>query len=536
MWAPPNVRKIWIFTFELEDIARLGGLGTAVKRHIEILERLGYELTILMPSHGRHFSREIVERYNLRFNESFRCCGSRRGVDGRDYHYCLGSYEGRIGSSKIVLFIGLDPETGYIIDKWSIYDNTPEKTSLMIRALNCWLNYTAERPDLLIGHDWHGGLIASAARIFLEREGLAVPYIYFIHLLSSAAFPYHYISADWSGVPDTRISVWRFWRHEFTNTKELWDRYKGYVDMFNIELADVVASVSYGYVDEILSKSDYRHSPKTCVVYNTTDWSISEVERYLATTYGTHSRCELRWRFYRDVISKAKPCIGHIEPGGFLVLSGGRLTWQKGFDIIIRSLEFLDERFKLLILGIGVGDVNYENHLRELASRFWGRVLVSCNSLDRGVYQAFNYLANLVVVFSRYEPFGLASIEAQAVGTPVVISRVPGLAETVRDLRLDPMGTGLVAELEDPRDLAVAIKTLALITEAGDCNNMELLREIPEANIRELVKVEPRIARDLRRNCTEHINRSFRTSRAESMFRECIEKARLYAYYRSHTR
>ncbi|MEM4672431.1 MAG: glycogen/starch synthase [Sulfolobales archaeon] len=533
MWTPLNVKRVWIFTFELEDLARVGGLGSAVRRHVEILEREGFDITIFMPSHGRHLSNDIRERYRLRFEENFRCCGSRRGIDGRDYGYCLGAYTGRISSAKLVLFIGLDPWTGSIIDRWEIYDNSPEKVSLSIRALRCWLNYSRERPDIIIGNDWHGGLIASAARIYLEEENLSIPYIYFIHLLSSQAFPYHYISSEWSGLPDRPIPLWRFWRHEKIHIRDLWDSHRGSVELFNIDVADAIGSVSYGYMNEILSRTDYRYSPKACVIYNTTDWNSRDVERYLDTLYGGHDRCALRWRFYRDMISRAGPCIGHIEPDGFLIVSGGRLTWQKGFDILLKSLEYLDPRFKILILGVRVGDTNYENYLKSIADRFFGRALITCNNIEKIVYETFNYLANVVVVPSRYEPFGLTSVEAQAVGTPVVISRIPGLSETIRDLRLNPSGTGLASEPEDPRDLAIAIKTLAIITQSLDCGSRDAINEIPEVSVRDLVRANPSIIEKIRENCIDNVNKNFRVEVVENMFRECIEKARLYAYYRS---
>ncbi|MGC9148528.1 MAG: glycosyltransferase [Sulfolobales archaeon] len=535
MWAPASVKRVWVFTFELENIARLGGLGNAVLRHVNILSRGGAEVTVFMPSHGRHFSEGHRLRLGLRFIEDFRCCGSRYGLDGNEYRYCLGAYKGSLNNEvKVILFIGLDYETGKILDTWDIYSNAPEKVSLMIRGIRCWLNYTRERPDLIIGNDWHSGLVASATRIFLESEGLSIPYIYFIHLLSSASFPYHYISDQWSGLPDQLISIWRSWRHEKISLRDLWDRYRGYTDLFNIDVADVVASVSYGYMDEITRRAGYWITPKTCVIYNSTDWRIDEVRNYLRERYGSDNRCFLRWRFYIDNIAGAKPCIGHIEPGGFLVVSGGRLSAQKGFDYLARALEFLDDRFKLLVLGITVGDTEYENYLRSLANRFFGRFLVTCNNIDHRIFKSFNYLANVVAVPSRYEPFGLSSVEAQAVGSPVVISRIPGLSETIRDLRNDPGGTGLFFDLEDIRGLALSIEALTYLTQAIDCGEINLLSNIRDPGIRRIIEAYPKIALNIRDNTVEHIDRLFREENTSKMLWECIEKARLYAYYRAH--
>jgi D-inositol-3-phosphate glycosyltransferase len=63
--------------------------------------------------------------------------------------------------------------------------------------------------------------------------------------------------------------------------------------------------------------------------------------------------------------------------------------------------------------------------------------------------------ADLVVVPSHSESFGLVAIEAQACGTPVVAARVGGLVTAVRDGE-----TGLLVPGHDPRDWAAALAAL----------------------------------------------------------------------------
>src|SRR5205807_10229309 len=61
-------------------------------------------------------------------------------------------------------------------------------------------------------------------------------------------------------------------------------------------------------------------------------------------------------------------------------------------------------------------------------------------------------LADVCVVPSRTESFGLVALEAQALGTPVVAAAVGGLREIVED-----GVTGLLVEGRDPEDYAAAI-------------------------------------------------------------------------------
>jgi D-inositol-3-phosphate glycosyltransferase len=118
-----------------------------------------------------------------------------------------------------------------------------------------------------------------------------------------------------------------------------------------------------------------------------------------------------------------------------VVLYVGRLEPLKGIDILIEAMAQL-ERSDALLLIVG-GDAEAESELRRLQAqaialglekrvRFIGAVQQS--DLPR-YYSA----ADVCVVPSYYESFGLVAVEAMACATPVVASRVGGLASTVSD-------------------------------------------------------------------------------------------------------
>ncbi|MEM4845180.1 MAG: glycogen/starch synthase, partial [Acidilobaceae archaeon] len=44
---------VWIISFEFSGIASLGGLGEAVKSKALVLAKRGFNVTVLMPAHGR---------------------------------------------------------------------------------------------------------------------------------------------------------------------------------------------------------------------------------------------------------------------------------------------------------------------------------------------------------------------------------------------------------------------------------------------------------------------------------------------------
>jgi len=63
--------------------------------------------------------------------------------------------------------------------------------------------------------------------------------------------------------------------------------------------------------------------------------------------------------------------------------------------------------------------------------------------------------AQVCVVPSHYESFGMVALEAMACGTPVIASRVGGLAFTVKDGQ-----TGFLVPSNDPQALAQKLKLL----------------------------------------------------------------------------
>ncbi|MDH4746631.1 glycosyltransferase [Sphingomonas sp. CBMAI 2297] len=124
----------------------------------------------------------------------------------------------------------------------------------------------------------------------------------------------------------------------------------------------------------------------------------------------------------------------------------GRFAEQKGFDTLIRAMHRLDpERFSLHLGGFGPD----EAMLRALAGnaphiRFLGKLD------DPGVLLAN---VDLVVVPSRWEPFGQVAAEAKLAGRATLLADVDGLPEQ--------SVAGLVSDCTSPELLAEAIERMA---------------------------------------------------------------------------
>ena len=113
----------------------------------------------------------------------------------------------------------------------------------------------------------------------------------------------------------------------------------------------------------------------------------------------------------------------------------GRLEKLKGVDILIDAVAQLDEPDVLLLV------VGGDEHGRELRAELeeqaqeagLGGNVRFTGAVPHEELPAWYSAADVCVVPSYYESFGLVAVEAMACGTPVVASRVGGLVSTVTD-------------------------------------------------------------------------------------------------------
>ena len=120
-----------------------------------------------------------------------------------------------------------------------------------------------------------------------------------------------------------------------------------------------------------------------------------------------------------------------------ILLFVGRIEPLKGVDILLGAAAQLETEPDCFVLVIG-GDSSARSgetaHLRDLALELGiGERVSFLGAVDHERLPLFYSAADVCVVPSFYESFGLVALEAMACGTPVVASRVGGLAGTVRD-------------------------------------------------------------------------------------------------------
>lgn len=129
------------------------------------------------------------------------------------------------------------------------------------------------------------------------------------------------------------------------------------------------------------------------------------------------------------------------------VLFVGRLSIEKGADLVIRAAGRLPQPARVVIAGEGAE----RGRLEALAAEL-GVAVTFAGWVAKADLPALVGRARVQVVPSRSEAQGMAAVEALAAGTPVIASRVGGLPEMIVD-----GDNGLLFEKDDVQGLADAI-------------------------------------------------------------------------------
>jgi glycosyltransferase involved in cell wall biosynthesis len=156
-----------------------------------------------------------------------------------------------------------------------------------------------------------------------------------------------------------------------------------------------------------------------------------------------------------------------IPPDEVVLISVGRLIKRKALGDVLLALSRLEaRRFRLLI----VGDGPEEEHLRDLAQRLGISSQVDFMGAIWGA-RKFQYLAaaDMFVLPSIHEGFGLVFLEAMHCGLPVIASSSGGQTDFLEEGK-----TGFLIPVGDAQGLAEAILRVA--------NDDGLRRQISEFN------------------------------------------------------
>jgi glycogen(starch) synthase len=138
-------------------------------------------------------------------------------------------------------------------------------------------------------------------------------------------------------------------------------------------------------------------------------------------------------------------------PDERLVLLIGRLVYEKGFQLALEAMPDLIRRVprtRFLVAGSGTHEPELRRQAAELGLMEHGTFL---GWIGDDVLHSLYRIADVCVVPSIYEPFGLVALEAMASGCPCIVADTGGLREVVphdeAGLRFRARDPGALAEV-----------------------------------------------------------------------------------------
>lgn len=140
--------------------------------------------------------------------------------------------------------------------------------------------------------------------------------------------------------------------------------------------------------------------------------------------------------------------IKRLFPKEKIVLFVGRLTYQKGVDYLLQAAkEALKENENTIFMIVGYGDM-YQELIMKAASLGIAHKVVFPGFLGGDKLRSCYQMADVFVMPSISEPYGIVALEALATGTPAIISKQSGVSESLENvLKVDFWDTQKMARM-----------------------------------------------------------------------------------------
>jgi starch synthase len=311
------------------------------------------------------------------------------------------------------------------------------------------------RPDVVHSHDWQTGLVAA----YLHELPVRPRTIFTIHNLAYGGY--------FSHTDFVRLQLPSHW----------WSpqgvEFHGGFSMLKagIVYADAVTTVSptyareictpeFGYgLDGLLQSLQYKlHGILNGI--DTTLWNPS-TDPHLPAHYSMSRINPGKRRNKEALLERYLGKAGDPALEAPLLGFVGRLVEQKGVDWVLAALPVLLAETDVRFVMLGSGQTPFEQKFARLAKEHPDRVFVEIG-YDESLAHLIEAGADVFLMPSRFEPCGLNQMYSLRYGTPPVVYRTGGLADTVVDVGdatlEDATATGFVFAIPSVEDFLDAVR------------------------------------------------------------------------------
>ncbi|MGB4727961.1 MAG: glycogen synthase GlgA [Thermogutta sp.] len=438
--------RILFASSEAVPFATTGGLGDVCGSLPFALANLGHDVRVIIPAYrGIWYAGREIRSLGLEFIVSV---GSKT-VSGR----LLESRADNVTFYFVQQDYYYDRDALYNVHGQDYADNC-ERFVFFDRAVMEAIRLLDFVPDILHVHDWQTGLVPAYLKIEYSQSPLyrGIGSVLTIHNLAYQGRFWHWdmllTGLDW----------------KYFNWRQM--EFYGQLSFLKtgIVFADTISTVSPRYAQEIQtpefgwglegvlrSRRDVLYGILNGI--DDTVWN-PETDPHIACRYNAQTVFQ-----GKAICKKAlQEEMGlPVRPETPLISMIGRITHQKGFDMVADILPYWLEKEDAQWVILGTGDTALEQRFREFADRWPQKIAVRidfCHPLAHRIHAG----ADIFVMPSRFEPCGLAQLQALRYGTVPVVREIGGLADTIVDCRSENAAggraNGFSFSSEDPWELS----------------------------------------------------------------------------------
>jgi len=439
--------KICLAASEITPLAKTGGLADVAGALTAYLDTRGHDIRALVPFHS------AIETSGLDVAPVDFLQDRHLWLGQNHYRYSIDTVTLPGSAARIYLL-----RCPALYDRPGVYTSEPDEHLRFIalsRAAIEMCQQMSFAPDIFHCHDWHTALIPlylkslyAWDRLFAQTRSVLT-----IHNIAYQGVFGADIVHD-MGLRDHRGSLYQDDldqdRVNFLKTGVLY--------------ADLLTTVSPTYAREILGPEfgmglqDLLKQRRDSLIgilngIDDTEWDPRR-DPLIAHNYDarrTSGKVKNKLPLLRELGLEQHadlPLIGMVT----------RLTAQKGLDLVQRVVPELIERGRFTLAVLGSGETRYEQFFHWLQERFPGRVCF-WRGFNNRIAHRIEAGSDMFLMPSLFEPCGLTQMYSLRYGTPPIVRRTGGLADSVQ--LFDPasgLGTGIVFNDYDAPALRWAIE------------------------------------------------------------------------------
>ena len=433
---------------EIVPLVKSGGLGDVLGALPKALAELGHDVTVCIPHYKSDLNRNVV-LHPLNMDGEVK-------VDGKTKAYFV--YEAAIsGKSFKILLIGNDElfgRVGLYVDPKTRkdFDDNDFRFSFFTRAAIDLVKKMKWCPDIIHAHDWQTGL----APVYLktvEKDNQFFAKTKLVLTIHNMAYQGKFKRDRYRllGLPEELIRALA--PLEFYGETNF---LKG-----GISFADRITTVSQTYAREIQGELGCglegvlrNRSKDSGGILNGVDYSVWSPAKDKLIPFRYRETSLSGKRKNKSELLKQSRLTAHENIPLFGMVS--RLVEQKGVGLLIEaSEEIFCLNIQLIILGSG--DKKLEQSLKKLEKKHRDKLKVYLE-FDEKLAHLIEAGSDIYLMPSLFEPCGLNQMYALKYGTPPVVHKVGGLADTIIDYNEETEeGTGFVFDEFKPYKLMPAV-------------------------------------------------------------------------------